>query len=650
MRVQRFAGLALAAFAWCGAAGAQEISATALVPYAVRPEAVQCVVATARPHEGVRGDLTLKVQAAWPYGEVRVRQSVNLRAGSTRSFVIPAPLNPYDSATVSLDDLNAFTSVSLGGGSSSVSPTFFAVLGLGGRVTAAIQAVASDENLTQARLIAGTMQNDPTSGDPLVPPFAAAFGGTHSVIAGSGAILAAPPEARRALRQWVMAGGFLAIAPRTVADLRDPWFVDLLGPVTDDGGGHLSGPRLLARRWGAAVHVGLGVAGVIPHDLSAEGWAREAGADAALRDFVDFADGAGGGIVAPGELSLFRRFSRAGLDDVSRAFRPVADVRGLLIPVTVLLTLYVIGVGVTLARNRKGRAPLKVFVRLPLVALTVLAVIVAAARTTRTSASTARVLAVYDVGEGAGQAVERVFAGLNAGVASTLALTPPGEGVALYSTGGNSMSAAMRWDGQRLAVERVRLGLWETGLAYTERMVDAGGGVHYSRERSTVRVTNNSPWEFTSLVLVSEGVVMARFGAAGRGATVEATLRAATQSTSFDAMFPGASENLGRVFVDRMMGATFHARGAVQLFGLARMPDSVRAWVRGVGFAPNEEAALVRVVIPQEAQDPERVGAYSARLGVRRNDYEPEEVPSVQPQSVSEDASVTDDAGEAGAP
>ncbi len=259
-------------------------------------------------------------------------------------------------------------------------------------------------------------------------------------------------------------------------------------------------------------------------------------------------------------------------------------------------------------------------------------------------------MAVYDVGEGAGQAVERVFAGLNAGVASTLALTPPGEGVALYSTGGNSMSAAMRWDGQRLAVERVRLGLWETGLAYTERMVDAGGGVHYSRERSTVRVTNNSPWEFTSLVLVSEGVVMARFGAAGRGATVEATLRAATQSTSFDAMFPGASENLGRVFVDRMMGATFHARGAVQLFGLARMPDSVRAWVRGVGFAPNEEAALVRVVIPQEAQDPERVGAYSARLGVRRNDYEPEEVPSVQPQSVSEDASVTDDAGEAGAP
>ena len=650
MRVQRIAGIALAAFAWCGAASAQEIDGAALIPYGVRPEAVQCVVATARPHTGVRGDLTLKVQTAWPYGEVRVRQPVNLRAGSTRTFVIPAPLSPYDTAQVSLDELGVSSSVSFAGGSSSVAPTYFAVLGLGGRVTAAIQAVASSENLSQARLIASTVQSDPRIGDALMPPFASAFGGTHSIVAGSGAILAAPPEARRVLREWVMAGGFLAVAPRTVADLRDPWFVELFGPVTDDGGGHLSGPRLLARRWGAAVHLGLGVAGVIPHDLSAEGWAREAGADAALRDFVDFADGAGGGIVAPGDLSLFRRFTRAGEDDVSRAFRPVADVRGLLVPVTILLTLYVIAVGVALARNRKSKTPLKVFVRLPLAALVVLAVIVAAARMTRTSASTARVLAVYDVGTGANMAVERVFAGLNAGVASTLALTPPSEGVALYSTGGNATSAAMRWDGQRLAVERVRLGLWETGLAYTERMVDAGGGVRFSYERGVAHVTNNSPWEFTSLVLVSDGVVMARFGAVGRGATVEAAVRSVTQNAPFEAMFPGASENLARVFVDRMMGQTTHARDALQLFGLARMPDGVRRWVRGVGFAPSEEAALVRVVIPQATQDPERVGAYSARLGVRRSDYEPDEEPTVQPQPVSDDASVTDDAGEAGAP
>ncbi len=640
--------LALALCAVAPAARAQELEARALLPYGSRGDALQCVVVTARPRAGVRGDLTVRVQTSWPYGETRVRQSVALGAGAARTFVIPAPVGPYDYGAATLDDLGASASITFGGGGTSAtrSPTYIAVLGLGGRVTAAINAVNPSGSQSQARVLAATMLEDPASGDPIIPPIPSAFGGTHAVVAGAGAILAAPPEARRALREWVTAGGFLAVSPRTIADLRDPWFVELLGPVSEDAEGRLSGPRLVARRWGAVVHHGLGVAGVIPYDLSTEAWARDARADAALRDFTDFADGAGGGMIAPGELTLFRRFARPGDDGVVRAFRPRADVRGLLIPVTALLTLYIIAVGVALARNRRGRAPLKVFTRLPLAALAVLAVIFAAARLTRTSASTARVLALYDLGEGSGRAVERVMAGLNAGVARTLAVAPPGEGVALYATGGSSGSSAMRWDGQRLSVERVRLGLWESGLVYTERMVDAGGGIRLEHEGSTVRVINRSPWTLDAIALESDGVVMARFPAAAPGATVSATIAPPFERPTFDKMFPGGGPALARTFVESMMGSPSRARAARQLFALARLPDDARAYVSRLGFAPGEQAAVVRVVLPVARPDPERVGAYSARLGVRRNDYEPDE----PDESPVEEATGDAGAGDGGAP
>ncbi len=642
---------ALVALAWCAPARAQEIEGRGLFAYPSRPDAVQSVVVTARPHTSVRGDLTTTIRTSWPYGESRVRQPVSLAAGSTRSFVVPAPVGPYDSGDVALEDLGARSSISFAGsGSSALAPTFIGVLGLGGRVTAAIQSVNAAE-ATQARVLAATMLTDPTSGDALLPPFPSAFSGAHAIVAGAGAILALPPEAKRTLRQWVTAGGFLAVAPRTTADLRDPWFTELFGAVTDDGDGHVSGPRLLPRRWGAAVHVGLGVAGVIPYDLSAEGWAHDTRADAALRDFTDFVDGAGGGMIAPGELSLFRRFSRSGDDEVTRAFRPKADVRGLLIPVTLLLTLYIVAVGVALARNRKSRAPLKVFVRLPLAAFAVLAVIVAAARLTRTSASTARVLAVYDLGAGSTEAVERVFAGLNAGVARTFAVAPPGEGLALYATGTNNTSAAMRWDGRALSVERVRLGLWETGLAYSERVVDAGRGIRIARDGRDLRVINESPWTLTDIALLSDGAVVSRLGPAAPGATAVGRVDPPFAQATCEGMFPRATGALDRVFINRMMGPATRARGALQLFALARITDETKAWTRALGFAPTESAAVVRVVIPDEVSDPERVGSYSARLNARRSDYEPDEpAAEVSTESTPDDAASANDAGEGGAP
>ncbi len=644
----------LAALAWCAPASAQELEARALFAYPSRPDAVLSLVVTARPHTSVRGDLTTTIRTSWPYGEARVRQPVSLAAGSTRSFVVPAPMGPNDSGEVALEDLGARSSIPYTSNSPSIaSPTFIGVLGLGGRVTAAIQSVNPSE-ASQARILTATMLTDPTSGDALLPPFPSAFSGAHAIVAGAGAILALPPEAKRTLRQWVTAGGFLAVAPRTTADLRDPWFTELFGTVTDDGDGRVSGPRLLPRRWGAVVHAGLGVAGVVPYDLSAEGWAHDTRADAALRDFTDFADGAGGGMIAPGELSLFRRFARAGDDDVTRAFRPKADVRGLLIPVTLLLTLYIIAVGVALARNRRSRAPLKVFVRLPLAAFAVLAVIVAAARLTRTSASTARVLAVYDLGAGSNEAVERVFAGLNAGVARTIAIAPLSDGIALYATGTSNTSAAMRWDGRALSVERVRLGLWETGIAYTERIVDAGRGIRVARDGRELRVINESPWTLTEIALLRDGAVVSRLGPAAPGATAVGRVDPPFAQPVYEGMFPRAAGTLDRVFVDRMMGPATRARGALQLFALARLTDETKRWTQALGFTPTETAAVVRVVIPDEAPDPDRVGSYSARLNTRRTDYEPDE-PAAEvttastPDDASDAASATD-AGEGGAP
>jgi hypothetical protein len=115
-------------------------------------------------------------------------------------------------------------------------------------------------------------------------------------------------------------------------------------------------------------------------------------------------------------------------------------------------------------------------------------------------------------------------------------------------------------------------------------------------------------------------------------------------------MFPRARGTLDRVFVDSMMGTATKARGALQLFALATLTDETRRWTRGLGFAPGETGALVRVVIPEAANDPDRVGAYSARLDTRRSDYEDDGETSAPATTSSDDAGVdVDDAGTGGA-
>lgn len=622
------------------------VEGTTLFPYPTRPDGVQPLVITVTPTVSTRADLVVKVQTSWPESELAVRHAVQVSAGALRSYVVPVPLGTVDYGSVALGEGTSATTLSLGGGgpSPAADPTYIGVVGLGVRIAAALNAVnPSGNNSGTATILAAAGATSPQSGDPILPTVPSAYGGAHALVAGAGSLLAAPPEAKRALSDWVLAGGFLVVSPRTVADLRDPWLRAMLGDVTDDGEGTLRGARLTRRAWGYAAQHGLGAVCVIPYDLSLEGWAQQPGAEQALREFARSMRHVGGGMVAPGDLSLFRRFTYEGRGQTEEVFRPRQNIRPLLIPVTLLLTLYIIAVGVLFRRSRK--APLRVFVRVPLAALAVLALSYGATRLFRDHTSNARVLAVYDLGDGSSRGVERVFAGLTAGSSMTLSVAPPGEGFALLKTSSNH--SAMRWDGRKLSVERARLSVWETGMLYTETMVDAGGGVRvrWSADGKPT-VENRTPWALRNATLFqAQGggwVNVWDFTSVAPGATVEGTrslrdLSGQPSGTLLRVPFAEASVRPAAAFVDDIAGDARRVFGCDQLFATFELPDRVGALVRAMGFTLAQREALLRVVVPRAIEGDAR---YSGRIGAHRYGYEDLE-------SVAEivgDAAVTGDA------
>lgn len=637
--------VSLALFA-TGARAQTHVEGTTLFPYPTRPDGVQPLVVTVTPVASARADLVVKVQTSWPEAELAIRHAVQVNAGALRTYVIPAPLGTVDYGSVALGEGTSATTLSLGGGgpSPAADPTYIGVVGLGVRIAAALNAVnPSGNNSGTATILAAAGATSPQSGDPILPTVPSAYGGAHALVAGAGSLLAAPPEAKRALSDWVLAGGFLAVSPRTVADLRDPWLRAMLGDVTDDGEGSLRGARLTRRAWGYAAQHGLGAVCVIPYDLSREGWAQEPGAEQALREFARSMRHVGGGMVAPGDLSLFRRFTYEGRGQIEEVFRPRQNIRPLLIPVTLLLTLYIIAVGVLFRRSRK--APLRVFVRVPLAALAVLALSYGATRLFRDHTNAARVLAVYDLGDGSSRGVERVFAGLTAGSSMTLSVAPPGEGFALLKTSSNH--SAMRWDGRKLSVERARLSVWETGMLYTETMVDAGGGVHvrWSTDGKPT-VENRTPWALRDATLFrAQGggwVNVWDFPAVAPGATVEGALSLRDLSGQpsgplLRVPFAEASVRPAAAFVDDIAGDAKRVFGCDQLFATFDLPERVGGLVRGMGFSLAQREALLRVVVPRTVEGDAR---YSGRIGAHRYGYE--DLESVA--EVVGDAAVTGDA------
>ncbi|MBI5513941.1 MAG: hypothetical protein HY909_09245 [Deltaproteobacteria bacterium] len=423
------------------------------------------------------------------------------------------------------------------------------------------------------------------------------WGGTDVVLASGEALLEAPPDARSALGDWLLAGGVLVLSPRNDADLRDPWLRERLGALAPATNGWASA-RCREAPFGCSARVGLGALAVLSVDLSPRYWTNQEASRARFHALASALEG--GGVLGPGDLALFTE-ARDPAGSLRTALYPRVTVRRLLIPVSVLLGVYIIAVGVLFRRGRA--APLKVFARVPLLGLLGLVLVGASARVSRGDRDLARAVAFYDVASGEPRAFRRVLAGLTAGRARTFDVDPPAGGVALFRSGGDTASGALRWDGQRVSVARARLGLWETGVLYLEGMSDLGGAISVEVSNGVVRVVNGSRLDLTRVVYLDlEGKRVTRLPAAAPGHRVEAPAGRRIEGS----LQPFALAELGLSGGDPREDLP----GSLLLDGLDGGQNPAESGERGVLWAlaalPQDLTALFRPFRPER---PERPGA-----------------------------------------
>ena len=628
--------IALALALHPGAALAQNATASPLFQWGQRPDGVYTFVVEANPVEPFNGAVSLRTERYYPRGETSVRAPVTWAHPGRHVTIVPAPFGPSESVSLHVDGSGLGTAVNLGGNYRPGSGpwTWVAVVGLGQRVAGAFETTQGT-----SRLLAAAGSDNPATGEPWLPQIPSAYSGAQVVIAGAAAVASAPPESQRALDDWVLGGGVLALSLRGDMDARHPFVRGLVG---DD-------PRALARfDFGGARAHGTGVVVVLEGDLSLENWAADPRTARAIEAFARAIEDGGGGLVPPGDLSLWRRFIEPR-GSARTHFRPSNRVGEALGPLALVFSLYIIAVGLILRRNRQSRSPLAVFWKLPALGAAVLAGIYGVTHALRAGKSEARVAVFLDLGSGSSRAMRRVFATLTAGRSTRVDLAPPPGHVALAHTSGSAASGLLQWDGARLSVDHARLSLWETGSVYSEGVVPLGGPVTLTLAEGAARVENRSalPLREGVYIDVDRRAWAVPPLAPGASVTVETTDRARSFS-------PTASrgDSLSATLFEAITAGPGSAVGCAQYYATAALPADVGAWVSRSRFELARGDALLRVVAMPGLDPREQAGALPRpRLGAYTyGAYNVESVPAVVVEDASTPADVSVDASEEAGP
>lgn len=637
----RRVALALALALAAPRAGAQELRAGLLIPWPMRTDALHTAVVTATPRAAGPHEVRAHLRRFWPAQELNVAHATGF-ATHARTLTLPIPFGPNDDGSVSLRPEEATGALASGnpGNPRNATPNFIAVLGLG-----AGRAAQLDDGSTDSSTVAALVARTP-EGSNLFAPLPSAWGGAQAIVTDTGTLLDAPADALATLDDWVHAGGVLAFTARSAADLRHPWLRARVGEVSTDEAGRATSPvmregyRVGSRRFGLVRPVGLGAVALLDGDLSLE---RD---DAATREaLLDFrsAVGVGGGLVAPGDLSLWRRLEDRG---VQRRMRGPSDLRSALVPIAIALTLYVIAVGVVLSRNRARKDPLRVFLSVPAAGLAILAAVFGLSLTIRAHRSSARVVCVWDLGAGARRAALRRFGAITAARPQSFSMRPGAGEVALIRTSAASAGGVLRWDGARLAVEGARLGLWETAMLYTEGVVDAGGEITLSGRDGRVVVENRSAMDLREPVVVLGDDVL-RLPAVPAGGRAEVPLAQRERVHRGQPLVRDglrwAGAPLTTMVLEDILGDLRTSGGPAHLVARVPVDGATRAMLSAAGFPAIEGEALIRVAAEPEG-DPRVRAPNLPRSRVGPRTWAP---PYEEPAAPTADADAGADGGDA---
>jgi hypothetical protein len=388
----------------------------------------------------------------------------------------------------------------------------------------------------------GVASLDARTGDPLLPERSVAYANVGALVAEAPLLTRASATQRRALEDWLRAGGRLVVIPRSDADLRDPALRGLLGDVAR-GAALQSAARspfvpeavtVVPLRCGADQRMeafgcvrpfGFGRVYVVAYDLNAPSIATSPEVRALVQAIVveSLSSRSPAALLAHGaheERSSDPQFFSGGNRGVHftalrAALDPNENYRVGLVIASLLLVLYVLAVGpLNFAFVARRGSPALALVTTPALAALGLVLMLAVGAVGKGVRMRYRAVEFAEAVEGQSRAVARRYTGYFLTRPAAFPLTGvPGGALTMVPGAGGDVAPTGLDDGERMRLTQVRGRLWETLVAREDAVVPLGGTVAFERAGTRLVAVHNGLEEpLLGAVVVEPGGAFYRVG------------------------------------------------------------------------------------------------------------------------------------------
>lgn len=407
----------------------------------------------------------------------------------------------------------------------------------------------------RTRFPIGTVRFEPATGDPLLPEHAVSWVGVKVLVASAPLLARVSQTQRRAIEDWLRAGGRLLVFPRSADDLRDPWLVSLAGPIATDGeprrtstlvpdGGVGFGLRCSGQRseyFGCSAPFGGGRVFVADYDGAAP-TAIESGASRRLVVAT---------LAANDETQAATTFGRGGLtpmgsspESLRASLDPNESFRPALLLVALVLFLYVILVGPLNFRfvAKKGR-PTLALLTTPALAAGCVCVLLFVGYLGKGVTMRYRRVELVEAVEGDTRGHARRHTGLFSTRPGRFEIPGGDLHTQVRRSGGASGGPVHTTgtDGERLA--DFRSGLWETIFLVEDRVVDLGGSLTLERDDTRLAgLQNDTDLMLEDAIIVDTAGAIYAVGDAHPGAHAAIPVGATGVSFYAHSMYMPASD------------------------------------------------------------------------------------------------------------
>lgn len=395
------------------------------------------------------------------------------------------------------------------------------------------------------RVPLGTAPVDPRTMDPILPTNPAGWSAVRAIFASAPSFERLPSPERRAIVDWVRAGGELVLYLRSDADLRAPGLLPLLGPVEvveaprgespaglvpgDGPLRQLVGAGLRREIFGGSKRVGFGRVYAVTYEGTAPRFAAAPETRALVMAILARPrfPGTDRPAMSLGHVDDDIGFGGHRFDTLRPSLDPNESYRLALVLAALVLLLYVILIGpVNFHLVGKRGKPTLALVTTPAAATACLLVLLAVGYIGKGTRMRYRAVEIVEVVEGDREGPARRYSGLFLTRPATFDFPVAPRGVAFdVAATGRHPTAEAAGEGQVLRA--FRGGLWETVFIREDHLADIGGQVLFEREgRRVVAVRNETDRDLRGAVMIDGLGTVYPIGdvAAGGRAPVSSTI------------------------------------------------------------------------------------------------------------------------------